>query len=803
MNKQTRLIGVITNISGNYVEIDFHGEIKKYAFPSAFYDILEIEDEDLQIELSTEGSSISLKEMIRTFEVAINKEITYVKITGGKKYRMIDGELMQKDSNSFIYSFDTDTDVHFPDSSPIKLWTEYGVFNATILSSEDFSIIIRTSEYLGEKVDIMEFTADSWQLLEALNERLDEVVENESPIARQIICDGRKKIDPMSNILLGQDSAFIKAMSDEITFIWGPPGTGKTYTLSKIAIESIKRGERVLMLSYSNVSVDGAVLRVSEMYDLAPRNVVRYGYPRNQALITNDFLSSYRIVLNENPELYNMADMLNKEKKKLPRKDPRRAQINNELAKIRKKLSDKEKELIANVPFVGTTVTKAVIDPAIYNQRFDVVIFDEASMAYIPQIVYAASLAKSRFICLGDFRQLPAIVQNSDNKKLTQDIFEYTGIESAVDNNIGHDWLVMLDTQHRMHPDIAHFVSESQYKGLLKSHEKMYIHRQNIADLSPSNGDSMCMIDLSGMYSVCTKTMDQSRINVLSAMISVATAVSYNSKYEVGIITPYNAQSRLIVAMLRDLQEKHSQYKSITCATVHQFQGSEKPIIIYDAVDCYRMPYIGTLLTSMQNNTADRLFNVAVTRAQGKFILVCNKDYFSRKRLSKKLMLSKGMTLIEKNNSRVKGIPPIYDVETQYSQILIANINDTWTKYFDDISKAKKSIIIDIPGIISDDEETHTMLTDTFHNLSANGVKIIIRHEIDNFLPFGFEKYSKPENYITNPLTIIDETIVWFGQPLCEADFVSEGTQIHTEYKVAARFAGHNFARLVQVFFGM
>ena len=39
------------------------------------------------------------------------------------------------------------------------------------------------------------------------------------------------------------------------------------------------------------------------------------------------------------------------------------------------------------------------------------------------------------------------------------------------------------------------------------------------------------------------------------------------------------------------------------------------------------MSFPGSLLTSKKNDTANRLFNVAMTRTQGKFILVANKDY--------------------------------------------------------------------------------------------------------------------------------------------------------------------------------
>ena len=66
-------------------------------------------------------------------------------------------------------------------------------------------------------------------------------------------------------------------------------------------------------------------------------------------------------------------------------------------------------------------------------------------------------------------------------------------------------------------------------------------------------------------------------------MISFSTAVNAqnNNIDDVGIITPYAAQVRLIRAMLRDYYAKD--IPSIRCATVHQFQGSESDVIVFDA----------------------------------------------------------------------------------------------------------------------------------------------------------------------------------------------------------------------------
>ena len=102
-------------------------------------------------------------------------------------------------------------------------------------------------------------------------------------------------------------------------------------------------------------------------------------------------------------------------------------------------------------------------------------------MAYVPQIVFAAGLAKKHFICMGDFCQLPAIVQNQSDDRLSKDIFEHVGITSAVNNHIGHEWLVMLDMQYRMHPDIAEFVSSNMYHGRLKTSDRIVESRSEIS----------------------------------------------------------------------------------------------------------------------------------------------------------------------------------------------------------------------------------------------------------------------------------------------------------------------------------
>ena len=806
MNTSTHAIGTIEYIRDGIVAVDYHGDISKYSYPSAFAGLLELEDEELQEEIQDAGIGASFDNFKRDYRFAIINEIDFLKATGGKKYKIIDGEKLPSKSGEYLYAFDTDTDLHFPDGTAIKLWFPDNIVPGYVVSCEDFTILIRTMEYIGESIESVEFTSEQWQLLEALMERLEEMEPSAGSLAYEIACNGRKQITKWQSIKCGQNQAFNRATSEEITFIWGPPGTGKTETLANIALEHIENGRRVMMLSYSNVSVDGALLRVAKKADLPDGMVIRYGYPRTKELLESKTLTSYQYVLHKNPEKAVEYQELNERKKKLKRKDPERIEINKKLNKIREYLLEEEKELIHRSAFVATTVSKATVDKAIYTQRFDVVIFDEASMAYVPQIVFSAGIARDYFVCLGDFCQLPAIVQNNAEERLTRDIFEHTGITSAVENNQGHKWLVMLDLQYRMHQDIADFVSEHMYQGRLKTSERITDSRNEIAACHPCPDAAMSLVDLSGMYSVCTKTMDGSRINIMSALMCLRLAEKNISQYDVGIITPYSAQSRLMLSMIRDIQEYDKRWLKVSCATVHQFQGSEKPVIIYDAVDCFRMPYPGTLLTSLKNDTANRLFNVALTRAKGKFVLVANIDFLERKNISKKLIFTKAMNLIRKENHDIEGnyaLDELMPLETEEPIVYVEDRETSWKIFISDIKSAKSKVHIDAPDVIDDNDEAIAELIEILANKKDEGLEICIRLPEEVDVPEGLQEYTRVFGYVTNPVTIIDKKIVWFGQPLYAADFISEGEILDTEYFPCMRFIGAHTARSIQAFLEM
>ena len=449
-----------------------------------------------------------------------------------------------------------------------------------------------------------------------------------------------------------------------------------------------------------------------------------------------------------------------------------------------------------NAKFVATTVSKAIVDKEIRNGAFDVVIFDEASMATIPQIAYAAKLARKNFVCMGDFRQLPPIVQSSKESPLNADIFQYCGITQAVDQGSNHKWLCLLDTQYRMHPEIADFAGRSIYNGLLKSANGMTEKREKTVMAEPFAGRAMEFVDLSGTMSTCIKSSDDSHANVLSAFVTFSLALKAAQTQEVGIITPYHAQSRLLHAMVRDVNELEALPHAIKCATVHQFQGSEEDVIVYDAVDCYRLPFPGALIASTAGRYADRLFNVAMTRSKGKFICVANGSFMRNKGMSENLMF---MQMLKSYRTTAPMIPEIIrpndDLEKYYFDFV--EKENQVDEFIKDLATARREVRIDIPDSPANSDINTTRIAQALAEAQSRGVKVFVRAESKKNLHPTLKYFAVENHYLTDPIALIDKTVTWFGMPESAACFKIEGRTSAINNRPCIRFWGTHTAKIL------
>lgn len=827
--------GVITEQKKTTIVVTFRDGAKMFSYPGCFQTYLKILDTDLKEdvqevvsqhehaetaerkqrinELQTSISSnrrqekdksvqikpfASVADFCQAYRMALSAEISFIRMTGGKHILLQEGKRIGRDNGQFVYLLESEDELNYPEGTPVTIWKGQLQISGKILNCEAFSVYLISELDLGAEVEMLNISAEACYLLQSVSERLMDLSLEPSEIAQDLICNGLKEIDYRnSDIAKGQETAVRMSLEQPITFVWGPPGTGKTQTLAKIAWAHIDKGERVLMLSYSNVSVDGAILRVTSLKnDVFPGQLVRYGFPKDKRISEHPYLSSYNLAINNYPDLLKRRTQLQAEKKRLEKNDPKLIQVEKELNEIRRELRAAESQCVRNAKFVATTVSKAIVDKEIRNGAFDVVIFDEASMATIPQIAYAAKLARKNFVCMGDFRQLPPIVQSSKESPLNADIFQYCGITQAVDQGSNHKWLCLLDTQYRMHPEIADFAGRSIYNGLLKSANGMTEKREKTVMAEPFAGRAMEFVDLSGTMSTCIKSSDDSHANVLSAFVTFSLALKAAQTQEVGIITPYHAQSRLLHAMVRDVNELEALPHAIKCATVHQFQGSEEDVIVYDAVDCYRLPFPGALIASTAGRYADRLFNVAMTRSKGKFICVANGSFMRNKGMSENLMF---MQMLKSYRATAPMIPEIIrpndDLEKYYFDFV--EKENQVDEFIKDLATARREVRIDIPDSPANSDINTTRIAQALAEAQSRGVKVFVRAESKKNLHPTLKYFAVENHYLTDPIALIDKTVTWFGMPESAACFKIEGRTSAINNRPCIRFWGTHTAKIL------
>ena len=342
---------------------------------------------------------------------------------------------------------------------------------------------------------------------------------------------------------------------------------------------------------------------------------------------------------------------LDSEKRKRDNLNNRISEIQKEIKGVEESLKKVEEIVISLADIVATTLTRAYLRDSIQSRRFDTVILDEASMAPIPALWIAAGLADENSVVVGDPKQLPPIVISEKDlakKWLGRDIFEEAGLTSYGSEA---SYLAPLWTQYRMHPSISLIANDLIYKNRLED-GKIYV------DTGPcSLGDERCDHDLFKWYSQnwgydnpvllidtgklnawvtsVSKGKRSSRLNFLSATICVdlaehvlkndRTKLEDGSPPRILIISPYRPHARLISILIKE-QGLETEVRS---GTVHNFQGSEADLVIFDLVNDEPHHRVGMFIPALDENNK-RLINVALTRAKRRLFVVGDFDYIKK-----------------------------------------------------------------------------------------------------------------------------------------------------------------------------
>ncbi len=265
------------------------------------------------------------------------------------------------------------------------------------------------------------------------------------------------------------------------------------------------------------------------------------------------------------------------------------------------------------------------------EKPFDLCLCDEAGMISAHDMVPVLSRCNAAVI-VGDPLQLEPVRNLSESRinELEEELFDNeedfyrynpesvtayhraAGCATGAFNDVGDG--ILLDEHRRCQKPVADlFVSIAGYRGMsILTGEP----EQRIQD-AYRNMDSRPFV----FYSVDVKSGSLRNTNVdeveaIGQLLDKLESCGYDLETDIGIITPYNNQSRLLIDRYgKRLSHAHKNEK---IGTVHKFQGAEFPVIVYSPVifdSWHRAEF---------QNARPNMLNVAISRARQQFLVVGN-----------------------------------------------------------------------------------------------------------------------------------------------------------------------------------
>ena len=394
----------------------------------------------------------------------------------------------------------------------------------------------------------------------------------------------------------------------------GPPGTGKTSRALRRMVEHFYAcpSTQVLLLAYTNRAVDEICRSLSAI-------LPQVDYIRVGSELSCD--ARFRKHLLENV----LAECNN------------RREVNIRMADCR--------------IYVGTVASIASKPELFKLKHFDVAIVDEATQILEPQLlgILCARFKDGRngigkFILIGDHKQLPALVlQSNEQSEVHDEGLRRIGLYNLKDSLFERLYRFHLQEEHcravdmlcrqgRMHPGVASFPNREFYAGKLEA--LGLPHQLENVDAPvrfiPSERDT---------ESVSGKTnRNEARI---VAQLAADVYHLYKETFEVnrtlGVITPYRSQIALIRKEIQALGI--SALNEISVDTVERYQGSERDVIIYSfCVNyLYQLKFLPNL-TEENGVWIDRKLNVALTRARRQLYITGVPDILSHNLIYRRLI---------------------------------------------------------------------------------------------------------------------------------------------------------------------
>ena len=204
--------------------------------------------------------------------VALDQHIKDIKARqnsrGTRKRTLNNGQRIVAAGETLLYQFDTSTTHDIRDDEEYDLRVQGETKRCTVQEKTRSQLLLKVPEDLGPTVAKAELILDDSKLLEILLARIRaiEAREGEFNFGLADAAVGSAVVPSVtpipgsatSSVTLNtsQRAALIQALARALTFIWGPPGCGKTLVLGELVRRAFEANKRTLVSSVTNKAVD-------------------------------------------------------------------------------------------------------------------------------------------------------------------------------------------------------------------------------------------------------------------------------------------------------------------------------------------------------------------------------------------------------------------------------------------------------------------------------------------------------------------------------------------------------------------
>ena len=243
------------------------GKIKGVPSPRIFK-----KKDDVKLEFPQDSS------LAQQYEICLKALIDEMRRakTGIRQIIVENGEKIPLDGMDQGYVFIFDEDVSLFEGASVLARVGAYQTNGYIVGKEGKNLIVSLQEDFGPRIAVCTLRIDNTAMLEALRLRLEKIIKGESPHFNAVLAEaviGNSGEEQSTNTALGdafagsdlnqkQKEAILKILNNEVLYLWGPPGTGKTQTLSSACLKLIESNKRLLVCSNTNQAVDQVLLKI-------------------------------------------------------------------------------------------------------------------------------------------------------------------------------------------------------------------------------------------------------------------------------------------------------------------------------------------------------------------------------------------------------------------------------------------------------------------------------------------------------------------------------------------------------------